>query len=119
MRIIVLADEAGRNEFKIKKTTADINVEFVEDLSEISNYKSADAFFLLKGEIDKADPKAFGAKPVLINSVITTLKELNLPDNFIRINGWESFLNREIWEIATTNEEVVKNIFERIKSYVL
>lgn len=115
MQIIVLANEADRNELKAKKTTADIDVVFIENLSEISNYKSADAFFLLKGEIDKADPRAFGAKPVLISSVINTLKELNLPDNFIRINGWAGFLNREIWEIATTNEDMVKDIFERLE----
>jgi 3-hydroxybutyryl-CoA dehydrogenase len=115
MQIIVLADEAGRNEFNARKTAAYINVEFIENLSEISNYKSTDAFLLLKNQVDKADSKAFGDKPVLINSVINTLKELNLPDHFIRINGWAGFINRDLWEIATANEEVVKDIFERLK----
>ena len=112
MQIIVLGNEAGRNEFEAKKPGADIHVEFIENVSEISNYKSADVFLLLKEEIDKAEFKAFGAKPVLINSVIHTLNELNLPDNFIRINGWAGFLKREIWEIATKNENVVKDILK-------
>lgn len=115
MRIIVLADEGGRNELKAKKTAAGIEIVFIENLSDISNYDSAEAFFLLKNEVDKADLKVSVSKPVLINSTINTLKELNLPDNFIRINGWTGFLNREIWEIATTKEEFVKDIFEKLQ----
>ena len=47
MQIIVLGNEAGRNEFEAKKPGADIHVEFIENVSEISNYKSADVFLLL------------------------------------------------------------------------
>jgi len=115
MQIIVLGNEAARNEFKAKKTAADINVIFIENDSEISNYKSADVFFVLKEETDIADLEAFGAKPVIINAVINTLKELDLPDNFIRINGWSGFLYRDVWEIATTNEDMAKKIFERLQ----
>lgn len=39
-------------------------------------------------------------KPVLINSVVKTLAELNTPSNVLRINGWQTFLQRPVWEIA-------------------
>jgi 3-hydroxybutyryl-CoA dehydrogenase len=115
MQIIVLADEVNKDEFKAKKTAEGIRIEFIDNLSELSNYNSADVVLFLKNEIDKADYTAFSTKPVLIHSVINTLKEINLPENFIRINGWSGFLNREIWEIAAANENMVKDIFERLE----
>jgi len=114
MQIIVVADEAGREELKAKNTSAGIDMIYIEDLSELPAYSSADAFFLLKEDVDKKDYHAFGAKPVFINSTINTLKGLDLPVNFSRINGWPGFLNREIWEIVTLDENAVKPIFEKL-----
>ena len=114
MQIIVVADEAGREEFKAKNTRTGIEVVYIEDLSALRGYGSADAFFLLKDDIDKEGLYALGAKPVFINSTINTLKELNLPVNYSRINGWPCLLNREIWEIATLNENAVRPVFENL-----
>lgn len=115
MQVIVFGNEAAANELMAKRTGVDIHFQFIENLSEISKYNSADVFLLLKEEAIKADLGSFGDKPVLINAVINTLKELELPDNCIRINGWAGFLNREIWEVATVNEDLVKNIFEKLQ----
>lgn len=41
-------------------------------------------------------------KPVIINSVAHTLQDTH-PD-FIRINGWASFLSSPFWEAACSNE---------------
>jgi 3-hydroxybutyryl-CoA dehydrogenase len=38
---------------------------------------------------------------IIINSVITTLK--NIQQDFIRINGWHTFLNRQMMEAASNN----------------
>jgi 3-hydroxybutyryl-CoA dehydrogenase len=38
---------------------------------------------------------------IIINSVITTLK--NIQQDFIRINGWHTFLKRQMMEAATNN----------------
>jgi 3-hydroxybutyryl-CoA dehydrogenase len=40
---------------------------------------------------------------IIVNSVMTTLN--NLPENFIRINGWPSFLKRGIVE-SSCNDEI-------------
>ena len=113
MQVIVVADEAAEEEIRAKKISAGVDMLFLENFSEVWNYGSAGAFFLLKENISIEDYKVFGEKPVFINSTIHTLKELNLPENFSRINGWPGFLKRETWEIATMNEDLVKDIFER------
>ena len=115
MQIIVLADEVIKQEFQNRKLNTSIQIIFIKNLSEISNYGSADAFFLLKEGINKEDHKDLGGKPVFINSTIHTLKELELPENFSRINGWPTFLNRKIWEIATRKEDAVKDIFKKLE----
>lgn len=114
MQVVVLADEADREEFKAKKTSADIQIIFIETVSEVLKYPFGDAFFLLKEDINKEDYTLFGDKPAFINATINTLKELDLPDNISRINGWPTFLNREIWEIASAKEGGVKEIFEKL-----
>ncbi len=37
---------------------------------------------------------------VFINSVFTTLEDSKHPKNVVRFNGWKSFYERTIWEIA-------------------
>lgn len=114
MEIIVLAEENTRQEFIRKIHPAEIHTTFIENFSEIWDLQEADAVFLLKDGAESAGYKAFTGKPVFINSTIHTLKELELPGNFNRINGWPTFLKREIWEIATINEEAVKRVFEKL-----
>ena len=114
MQIIVWADEVIKKELQDKKLNANIQVTFAESFADIPDYTSADAFFILKEDINKDDINDFGGRPVIINSVIHTLKELELPKNFIRINGWPTFVNREIWEMATGEEQAIKDIFEKL-----
>lgn len=108
---MVLADEAIEQELENKKLNDSIKVIFIKSSSEIINDDNTAALFILKEEINKEEIKDFGSKPVFINSTIHTLKELGVPENFSRINGWPTFVNREIWEIATSREDDVKYIF--------
>lgn len=118
MHIIVLADEGSKEEFKAKKMDADTQVTYIESLSELINNRinqdTTDAFFLLKEGIHKEDHTIFKGKPVFINAVTPTLKELELPENFYRINGWPTFLKRDIWEIAGGNGDKL-TIFEKLQ----
>src|SRR5688572_29634502 len=114
MQIIVLADKACQEEFNRKKISSETQVNFIENISEISNHSDADAIFLLK-ENPGEDYTILPSKPVFINSVADTLKELNLPENFIRVNGWPGFLSADLWEVATTNENMVREVFNKLK----
>ncbi len=73
---------------------------------------NADAVFILK-EMDVMDYSAI-SKTIFINAVSITLKEINAPENVVRINGWNGFLLRPNWEIAGIINEKVKSIFAAI-----
>ena len=115
MLIIVWADDAGKEEFKRKKIGDQAEVIFIENISETAGYSGAEGIFLLKEYSGKnEDYKVLPAVPVFINSVVHTLKELILPENFSRVNGWPGFLNSGSWEIVTNNETGVKDLFNRL-----
>jgi 3-hydroxybutyryl-CoA dehydrogenase len=80
------------------------------------NYKEADAFFILTDGTDFNFTET--VKPVFINSVTTTLKELNAADNVLRINGWDTFLQRSVWEIAGKINDESKTIVEKINKKI-
>jgi 3-hydroxybutyryl-CoA dehydrogenase len=114
MQVIVLADEAGREELMTKEFPNNVQLTFAENLPAVIKEKAADVFFILKEGLVVEDPAAFQGKPVFINSTLDTLEDLTLPGNFIRINGWPTFLKRQVWEVSTKNELVVKNTFEKL-----
>src|SRR6478736_1671416 len=73
----------------------------VDDAGAFDQHNNADAFFSLKDERILPGFESL-KKPVFINSVIQTLTELSAPANVYRVNGWPTFLNRSVWEIAGT-----------------
>lgn len=48
--------------------------------------------------------------PIFLNTVTTTLQELQTSKHIVRINGWAGFLKNEQWEIAGTISSEIKNI---------
>lgn len=83
---------------ELAKDTADIQWIRAEVPFSFLAYPDADAFFILS--IPESLAYTQTSKPVFINSVVATLKELQVPENAVRINGWNGFLSRDIWEIA-------------------
>jgi len=71
----------------------------VDDAAAFGEYPNADAFFSLQQDGVLGEFASL-QKPVFINSVTETLAELDAPANVYRINGWATFLNRLVWEIA-------------------
>jgi 3-hydroxybutyryl-CoA dehydrogenase len=69
------------------------------DEVDLAGYKEADAFVLLSVGSNWKSCARF-KKPVLINAVTHTLAELDAPVNVLRINGWNGFIKRPVWEIA-------------------
>ncbi|MEO5888720.1 MAG: 3-hydroxyacyl-CoA dehydrogenase family protein [Ferruginibacter sp.] len=57
--------------------------------------------------------------PIFINSVSVTLKEIHAPGNIFRINGWNSFLSRETWEISGLLNEHVEPIFAALGKKII
>ncbi len=114
MQIIVLADNEQKVVLLSKDKNENVIIEFVNDYSDLLSYKTADALFILRNEININELQSFISQPVFIHSVVSTLSDLKLPENISRINAWPTFLQRELWEVATKDEAMVKNIFEGI-----
>jgi 3-hydroxybutyryl-CoA dehydrogenase len=99
MKIAVIANNELKEEWLYKGFNADIEIIWNDVAAE------ADVYFDLLFERNGASFNNISYKPVFVNAVITTCKEL--PDNYIRLNAWNGFLKRNIIEVAGINKEAV------------
>ena len=104
MKIAVVADELLKQELLTQGLATDASVEW---LSEIKAVPGADCYIDL---LFSAGPERIKALQqlhpamIIVNAVTHTLDEL--PGNFIRINGWPTFLKRSLAEASGTNEDL-------------
>lgn len=92
-----------------KELPDDGNKDFFIRLNTLQDEVIADAYLVLDEKL--VSTVTIVNKPVLLNSVIKTLTELNAPKNVLRINGWNGFILRKIWEAAGNVTDEVKEIF--------
>ena len=117
MVVAVLADELAKQELQLKGIPSQTEFIWADSVRSLTIIE-ADVYFDLLFEYDHeriAQLKKLLPKPVFVNSVIHTGKELTQP--FIRINAWPTFINRNITELALTvpqQEQTVKNIFNEL-----
>jgi 3-hydroxybutyryl-CoA dehydrogenase len=109
MKIAVLADENAKIELLSGYTGEQAAIVSVNNIEELLQHSDADAFFDL--QFEKNDTritllKKLSAKPVFINSVIHTLNETG--SSFIRLNGWPTFLKRNLLEAGCESEALKK-----------
>ncbi len=109
--IVVAASDSQWNEL----TGLRSNMEWqrADAAADFDQYNNAEAFFCLKGHEIAAGFNSL-TKPVIINSVIQPLAGLSLPSNVYRINGWPTFLNRPVWEIAGAENEAIETLFKAL-----
>lgn len=116
MLAVILANDELKNEWLAYPIEKDLSLKWVEDIADFKNYSFADIFIDLLFENTKeriASLHQFQAQLIIINSVITPLKEIK--EDFIRINGWKTFLQRPVIEAACNNESK-KRITEQLFS---
>jgi 3-hydroxybutyryl-CoA dehydrogenase len=117
MILAILAEEIHKKELLSKAIPGSVTIQWVDTLKMLQLLE-ADVYIDL---LFNPDPeriqqlKKLLPKPVIINSVIDTLSQTN--PAFIRINGWPTFLKRDIAEICaeTNNLASVKNIFHQLQ----
>lgn len=115
MHIVVAASDDQWNELTALRPN--INLQRVDATTDFDQYKNADAFFSLQN--NDILPEFEGLKkPVIINSVTETLAALQAPENVLRINGWATFLNRSVWEIAGTVTENIEAVFKALNTKI-
>ncbi len=102
MLVAIYADEVQKNEIFSKGINKEIEIIWMNNLQQ---NKNADIYFdLLFDETDISKNNFIENTLVFVNAVITTASEL--PSNYIRVNAWNSFLKRELLEIAAANEKL-------------
>ena len=99
---------------EIKKDTSDIEWLRLNSLNDLT--KDIDAVFIIEEDVI-ADYSRI-SNLLFINSVSRTLKELNTPENVLRINGWHGFLSRSNWEIAGPINEKVATIISALNKQI-
>jgi 3-hydroxybutyryl-CoA dehydrogenase len=107
MKIAIITDDALKEEWMSQGMHDEVQIEW---LSEPKAVEAADCYidllFQTDGErinkLQKLQPAI-----IIVNSVITTLD--NLPENFIRINGWPTFLKRTVVESSCNSDDVKSN----------
>lgn len=101
MIAVVLCTTSQQNEILKKQTAEGVEWVFVASVQEFENTNGTVFFDLLFDENNPTFCKI--NQPVFVNAVVTAGNQL--PENCIRINGWNGFLERSIIEIATTNHQ--------------
>lgn len=119
MKIFILADEQQQNELQQIHFLEPENVIIKNDFPLTDEYKNYDAFLILHSFSEFINLDIFENKPVIINEVIQTLNDLNLPENFHRINAWPGFLQREIWEAASKTPEKLQPVFAQLNQKII
>lgn len=113
MQIVVKATPEQKNEWLKKPAAANVELIFTAAINIEAGHAAADVFFDLA--FDEQMPVFIQTvKPVFVNAVITVLDRL--PSNYIRINAWKGFLDRELTEVAATemNKETVRIVMEAL-----
>ena len=106
MQLAVLSNESLKQEFLATGVQEGVEINWISTEAEFLQLKNADAFFDLLFHPDNERIeilKSLAHKPVFINDVLN-----NKPANgaFIRLNGWSTFLQRNILEASCPNESV-------------
>lgn len=84
-----------------------------DSLEKLNPGEEADLLLYLKDE--GSSGSLAGAKiPVIVNSVTSTLPELGLSGEAIRINGWPGFLRRDLWEYSGNPGNTLTRALEKM-----
>ncbi|MEO9147658.1 MAG: 3-hydroxyacyl-CoA dehydrogenase family protein [Ginsengibacter sp.] len=111
MKILMIADEEQQKELQSTKIEYNAEVVFNNTLLNAVDYKNFNSIFILNESWRKFDFNIAEEKPVFINSVIEPLSQLKLPHYVSRMNAWPGFLQREVWEISSNENQSFENIF--------
>ena len=114
MRLVVLADEILKEALLSNRITTGVELIWIDDVDKFAYKLNADGcidllFDNTKERIELL--KNFSSVPVIVNSVVETLGEINAP--FIRINAWPGFLKRPVVE-ASCNDLHLKEKAEEV-----
>lgn len=117
MKIAILCNEDFS--LYIKSLSTSIDWITTNHISEWNDFSDVDGYFNLN-ENAWNENYSHIKKPVFINAVSNTLKESNHFSNVVRMNGWNGFIKRNVWEVAGNMSQQHIDILNAInKSYTV
>ena len=114
MIVAILGDEQFKKEWNSKPLSDGVEVIWVDSVRALTITEAdvyIDGLFVQDNERTQQLKKSTGT--VLVNAVAHTTKKIGA--NFIRINAWPTFLQRPITEVAGSDEEAIKKVFDQLQ----
>lgn len=109
MKILVIGTAAQQEELLAFPVSPGTELTWIDAPGNAVDHATMDACIDLLFENDPVRIewlRQLNTSLIIINSVVTSLKEIQ--ENFIRINGWNTFLKRAIIEAAGTDDTMKK-----------
>lgn len=103
MKIAVITNQSFKEEWMSQGVQESVVIEWT---TEPKTIHGSDCYIdlLFHPDPDRINElKKLQPSLIIVNSVITTLN--NLPENFIRLNGWPTFLKRQLVEASCINND--------------
>ncbi len=120
MLITVITNTALKNELLQQVNQALLNVQFVGTVNDVSTETNVviDLLFTYSEVAVKA-LETLQTDMVVVHAPLETLQQL--PDNFVRVNAWPTFLQRNVVEAAATsaNQTLLQQVFAVFNKKVL
>lgn len=114
MRLGLIAEETQKLWITTKFYKPSVTIQPIDDHANSELINSCDALFIFKENILPDQGFNGFTRPVFFNEVVKTLKDLRLPKNYHRFNGWNSFLEREKLEIASNDIKTAKQLLHQL-----
>ena len=115
MTIAIVANKSQTSEIlSFKKVPQGVRMEIIEKPQE-SDLNKFDGVFILDTDYKYIAEAVSPTIPVIINSVTITLRESGLPSNFSRLNAWNGFLSRTVYEVASSDFPLARKIFDNLQ----
>jgi 3-hydroxybutyryl-CoA dehydrogenase len=104
MKIAIITEDSLKEEWMLQGMYNHVQIEWLSELIAVEGAECyIDLLFQPTAErinrLQRLQPAM-----IIVNSVITTLNML--PENFIRINGWPTFLKRPVVDSSSGNDEL-------------
>ncbi|HWR32794.1 MAG TPA: 3-hydroxyacyl-CoA dehydrogenase family protein [Chitinophagaceae bacterium] len=113
MKITVIADDALKEELLTKGLDDSVYVQWLNEPLAVNGINCCIDLLFINSEQRIEALKESSAGIIIINAVSSCLG--GLPENFVRINGWPTFLKRKLVEASGRNDEM-KHTCEKIFS---
>ncbi len=104
MKIAVITDDALKEEWMSQGMQKTIRIEWLSEPIAVEDAGCYIDLLFYPGAERIDQLKKLQPAIIFVNSVIATLG--SLPENFIRINGWPTFLKRTVVESSCSNDDL-------------